>query len=188
MQRFQSHKVVEAAKITSVEERHTGVHTLRSGPDILGDIKTFWFEKHAPDPGNLQSVVGGYFVRYPDGYTSWSPAAAFEDGYTPFVHDPKDGASNSDQVPGLPVAGYKPTQSAAKVALVRSFKEDEERLLRRLDELRSAPEGEIDQRWLAIGRTHIEEGFMFVNRSAFQPGRVALPGDAKGVSDGGEQR
>jgi hypothetical protein len=31
--------------------------------------------KHAPQ-------VGGYYVRYPDGYESWSPAKAFEEGYT----------------------------------------------------------------------------------------------------------
>ena len=32
--------------------------------------------KHAPQPG-------GYFVLYEGGYTSWSPADAFEAGYTP---------------------------------------------------------------------------------------------------------
>jgi hypothetical protein len=26
--------------------------------------------------------VGGYYVVYPDGYKSWSPAEAFESGYT----------------------------------------------------------------------------------------------------------
>ena len=26
--------------------------------------------------------AGGYYVRYPDGYESWSPAEAFEEGYT----------------------------------------------------------------------------------------------------------
>ena len=31
--------------------------------------------KHKPEPG-------GYYVKYPDGYTSYSPAEAFEDGYT----------------------------------------------------------------------------------------------------------
>ena len=31
---------------------------------------------------------GGYYVRYPDGYESWSPAEAFEDGYTLVEDDP----------------------------------------------------------------------------------------------------
>ena len=29
-----------------------------------------------------QPKAGGYFVVYKDGYKSWSPAEAFEDGYT----------------------------------------------------------------------------------------------------------
>lgn len=32
--------------------------------------------------GHLMNSAGGYFVRYEDGYESWSPAAAFEGGYT----------------------------------------------------------------------------------------------------------
>ena len=34
-----------------------------------------WFRKHNPEPG-------GYYVVYKDGYKSFSPADAFEDGYT----------------------------------------------------------------------------------------------------------
>jgi len=75
---------------------------------------------------------------------------------------------------GLPVAGYK-SQSEERVALVNRNKEIEERVLRILDEL-GATDG-VDKRWLAIGRTAIENGFMAVNRSIFQPGRVALPAE-----------
>lgn len=86
---------------------------------------------------------------------------------------------------GLPVAGYRP-QTDEAVDLVNEHKLMEERVLRRLDDLRAmAYRGEhgaahgvtIDQRWLAIAQTHIEQGFMALNRSIFQPGRVALPGD-----------
>ncbi len=41
--------------------------------------------------------------------------------------------------------------------------------------LAAQPEGTVDKRWLAIGRTAIEQGFMAVNRSIFKPGRVVLP-------------
>ena len=75
---------------------------------------------------------------------------------------------------GLPVSGYKP-QNTAKVDLVNANKAAEERVLRILDALKSDPE--VDQRWLAIGRTSIEQGFMAVNRAIFQPGRVTLEGD-----------
>jgi hypothetical protein len=75
---------------------------------------------------------------------------------------------------GLPVAGYTP-QSAAAVDLVNANKRLEESVLRQLDSL--AQSGTCDPRWLAIGRTDIEKGFMAINRAVFQPTRVTLPGD-----------
>lgn len=75
---------------------------------------------------------------------------------------------------GLPVAGYKP-QTSRSVDLVNINKQIEESVLRQLDKL--ASDGVVDQRWLAIGRTAIENGFMAVNRSIFKPGRASLPGD-----------
>lgn len=72
---------------------------------------------------------------------------------------------------GLPVAGYKP-QSKMAVQLVNGMKVTEEIVLRCLDDLAEMPD--VDKRWLAIGRTQIEQGFMAVNRSIFQPGRVQL--------------
>ncbi len=76
---------------------------------------------------------------------------------------------------GLPVAGYR-SQGEAAIAIVNHNKAVEERVLRILDQL-----GEIDavdKRWLSIGRTQIEQGFMAVNRSVFRPERVKLPKDA----------
>lgn len=81
---------------------------------------------------------------------------------------------STKQHEGLPVAGYKP-QESANVALVNRNKAAEETVLRILDELESK-EG-VDRRWLAIGRTAIEQGFMAVNRAVFKPGRVKLPDD-----------
>lgn len=75
---------------------------------------------------------------------------------------------------GLPVAGYRPQNDVA-LALVNANKRSEEALLRTLDEL--AARSDIDKRWLAIGRTAIEQGFMAVNRAIFQPERIALPSD-----------
>ena len=73
---------------------------------------------------------------------------------------------------GLPVAGYRP-RSADAVARANAIKQMEERALRLLDELKADPV--IDQRWLQIGRTSLEQGFMGVVRSIFKPGRVELP-------------
>jgi hypothetical protein len=80
---------------------------------------------------------------------------------------------------GLPVAGYRP-QTSDKVETVNANKETEEQVLRILDGLAGRPE--VDKRWLAIGRTHIETGFMAVNRAVFQPGRASLPGDVPALA------
>ncbi len=69
----------------------------------------------------------------------------------------------------LPVSGYT-TQSAAKVALVNQNKRLEEMILRQLDLM--AVDLDLDQRWLAIGRTEIQKGFMAINRAVFQPARL----------------
>lgn len=102
---YRCHKVVRAGKIrqvmvelpggTRVDLQSMGI-TIIKAPDeqfaeiakqgLDGYILCFaggvrmpvtpeWVSKHAP-------AVGGYFVMYQDGYTSYSPAAAFEAGYT----------------------------------------------------------------------------------------------------------
>lgn len=78
---------------------------------------------------------------------------------------------------GLPIHGYR-SQTGDKVDLVNWNKVTEELMLRRLDQL-AGMEG-VDKRWLAIGRTQIEQGFMAVNRAIFKPDRVALPEDGEG--------
>lgn len=72
-------------------------------------------------------------------------------------------------VAGLPVAGYRP-QNELAVALVNANKRMEEMALRALDALAEDPN--VDKRWLAIGRTSIEQGWMAVNRAIFKPERV----------------
>lgn len=75
---------------------------------------------------------------------------------------------------GLPVAGYH-AQSAANLIAVNTAKRLEEIVLRHLDKLAADPA--IEKRWLSIGRTQIELGFMAANRAVFQPGRVRLDED-----------
>lgn len=72
---------------------------------------------------------------------------------------------------GLPVAGYRPQTNEA-VALVNEMKAEEEGILRELDAMKA--NADIDQRWLAVGRTQIEQAFMAINRSVFKPGRAKL--------------
>ena len=76
---YRSHKIVRAAKITEIEDHEsdgTGSRTMIFG-EISGSkfLTDEWAERFKPE-------VGGYFVMYEDGYTSFSPAEAFESGYT----------------------------------------------------------------------------------------------------------
>lgn len=70
--KYQCHKVVHALKIKSIvgllitpEDSGYGQFTVASE----------YLEKHNPQPG-------GYYIVYEDGYKSFSPAKAFEEGYT----------------------------------------------------------------------------------------------------------
>jgi len=78
---------------------------------------------------------------------------------------------------GLPIPGYRP-QGETAIKVVKAMKHLEEQILRCLDEFGTQTEIEIDKRWLAIGRTSVEQGFMAINRSIFRPERVSLPDDA----------
>jgi hypothetical protein len=83
---------------------------------------------------------------------------------------------------GLPVQGYQ-SQPQSKIVIVNANKEVEERVLRILDTLKGLGPEHVDQRWLAIGRTKIEEGFMAVNRAVFQPQRFELPPKAETMDE-----
>lgn len=73
--RYKCHKEVRAAKIVSVDAA-AGHMQLEIDGQVSGmSIRHEWFEKHTPAPG-------GYLVQYEGGYLSFSPAKAFEDGYT----------------------------------------------------------------------------------------------------------
>jgi len=75
----------------------------------------------------------------------------------------------------LPVLGYT-NQTTDKTDRVNKMKMQEEKILRMLDAMKDDPE--IDQRWLATGRTDLEKAFMAINRSVFKPRRIDLPDHA----------
>lgn len=76
--------------------------------------------------------------------------------------------TNTPDLKPLPVHGYTP-QPAEKVELVNQNKILEEKVLLQLDFIQAC--SDMDQRWIAIARTHIQEGFMAINRAVFQPRR-----------------
>lgn len=83
MPKYQSHKTVHALKIAdlkytgSADQESDGSQIMTPAEQGYGDIhlERDFIRKHQPH-------VGGYLVVYADGYRSFSPAKAFEEGYT----------------------------------------------------------------------------------------------------------
>ena len=81
MPKYRSHKEVWALKIKAIDIDHNAGDN--AGAIIIPEdegygpfyVPSTYVAKHDPK-------VGGYYVRYEDGYDSWSPAEAFENGYT----------------------------------------------------------------------------------------------------------
>jgi hypothetical protein len=73
--RYQCHKKVGALKIKAVQS----IDGYRIIPEDAGyapvKVSAEYWDKHRPK-------AGGYYVVYDDGYKSYSPAEAFESGYT----------------------------------------------------------------------------------------------------------
>ena len=75
--RYRSHKEVWALKIDSITPLDDGSATIVPLDHTYEpmSVSEEYMRKHQPR-------VGGYWVLYADGYQSWSPAEAFEEGYT----------------------------------------------------------------------------------------------------------
>ena len=84
MPRYRSHKIVWALKIAAIKRDGDGEDRESDGSAMITPVEegygafkvdADYMHKHKPE-------VGGYYVVYQDGYKSWSPAQAFEEGYT----------------------------------------------------------------------------------------------------------
>ena len=84
MPKYKSHKTVWALKIKSIVRDGEGENRETDGSAMLTPeepgyapfrVDHEYMRKHNPK-------VGGYYVVYADGYKSFSPSEAFEDGYT----------------------------------------------------------------------------------------------------------
>lgn len=92
MPKYQCHKQVWALKIKSILYDSPKTQDLPNGGQVAecgrsaeltpeeSDYAPFRVDENYISKHNPQ--VGGYYVVYPDGYKSFSPSYAFEDGYT----------------------------------------------------------------------------------------------------------
>ena len=79
--RYKSHKIVEAVKITSLEFMGYGKARIAHSDGFVETNDRYRDRFHGgEDYGGDPDL--GYYVRYEDGYESWSPTKAFEEGYT----------------------------------------------------------------------------------------------------------
>ena len=74
LQKWQSHKIVRAAKILQVNADDTMELEVRLGMNVGVTPADKMFARYRP-------VAGDYYVVYDDGYASISPAVAFLEGY-----------------------------------------------------------------------------------------------------------
>ena len=80
MPRYRCHKEVWALKIAQI---HADEVDLATGGATITPAETGYapFKVGATYLGKHKPKTGGYYVVYKDGYASFSPAAAFEEGY-----------------------------------------------------------------------------------------------------------
>lgn len=74
MHEWKSNKTVEAGKIANVNRVLAQVQLTDHEVVTVTDKWFNRYEEHVDDMG--------YLVRYADGFLSWSPTQAFENGYT----------------------------------------------------------------------------------------------------------
>lgn len=78
--RYRSHKIVQALKIKAFDFDFGG--NLHITPEEEGFDQFVVSAKFIPKHRDGVPEVGWYWVRYDNNYESFSPAKAFEEGYT----------------------------------------------------------------------------------------------------------
>lgn len=117
MPRYVCHKQVWALKIASVQEGTRNDAVLLTFHDdgyAPVHVDFDWYYRHKPE-------AGGYYVVYKDGYKSYSPAKAFEDGYAlegaaPAAQAaPQAGEDAASQIEHLDVENHRLRRAMQKI-------------------------------------------------------------------------
>jgi hypothetical protein len=146
MNHYQSHKIVEAGQIEQLFTRAGGVRLTLAGGEIVDLDDPIWSRIAAAAGETTGDVIGGYLVRYPDGYVSWSPADSFEQGYTelPQSEDGEAVVNLHTSIDGMGLGLRALIDNMVSLADM---------------------EGLSDRRWIAVAKTHFQQGLMCLRRS-----------------------
>lgn len=120
---YQCHKQVRALKIKEIIKKPVSL-----GEHYNGFTYDLVFEDQDFPPYTITAQfmkrshckVGGYFIQYEDGYLSYSPAEAFEDGYTRLSSREKPltieelNRIGEQALKGYPKTNYNPNETREK--------------------------------------------------------------------------
>jgi len=161
MQRYQSHKIVEAGKLA----------VFAPGPDrYIVRVDDEQIELTTEVGLRIVKAMGasldgkgddlGYLVKYDAGtddeYFSWSPSKQFEAGND--LVQPSSGKSK--------IVGYRELDES-EIANMNLVKEHGKMLGVLVEVLRANPEH--DQRWVSIAATELQQGLMALTRAIARP-------------------
>lgn len=173
MPRWDSHKVVRAARIHHIEfagrasgpRNSVAVHIIVDGTVVALDVPYEVFQRQRPDFGRED---GAYLVIYEDGYISWSPGATFIKNHTPHQDEVRVGTNKQDAAPSIvaSIGGYQmptmpklnPTERKPKIGdIVQVWSEAAEHVIHPLIvvEVTESP----GRGWLVSGRTVDRSGY-----------------------------
>ena len=165
---YMSHKKVRAGKIIEATNAQAEpLVNLLLGCGITYCVDKAHFENRvmATDGGMnpLTKAVGGYWVWYEDGFESWSPAEAFEGGYTPVVADAPTRAQTQERqdVGNTFRGGYRPLTAAERRSVI-SLKDEAAMLW---DVYESARCDGAEPRKIALAKTALEESVMWATKA-----------------------
>ena len=98
--RFKCHKEVRAAQIGEIRQESKGLRIFPNTPGVASFcISDEFYQKHRPVPG-------GYIVVYADGYVSFSPKEAFEEGYV-LIPNPEEAPAKDEPAAVKRTATYE---------------------------------------------------------------------------------
>lgn len=96
MQKYRCHKIVEAQDLA---DKHVSIkdYGLGAMEVILRTGEIVAIPAKIATSMTLDEIEDGYVVRYADGYISWSPRKAFEEGYAAIPPDASHGGDGKKE-------------------------------------------------------------------------------------------